>query len=282
VNVSRQEDLPPEPVCVSSADGTTIGYFTFGGGASVIVIPGALSTAADYFRFARALANHFTVHVIERRGRGVSGPQGDDYGIERECEDLMAVQAATGATRLVGHSFGGLIALETTRRHSVFDQVVLYEPGVSIEGCIPMGWMSQYEQLLAHNRPLDAFAVFSMGTGPDKGRRTPLWLMKLLLPLFITRRRRETMFTLLQQNLLEHGAVQACDNHLDSYSTITAPVLIMRGAKTGIRWVRQTTERLAEILPTSESREFPKLNHFGIDQGNPEEVAHAASHFFLG
>jgi hypothetical protein len=31
--------------------------------------------AADYAAFARALAEHFTVHTIERRGRGESGPQ---------------------------------------------------------------------------------------------------------------------------------------------------------------------------------------------------------------
>jgi hypothetical protein len=34
--------------------------------------------AADYAAFARALAERFTVHTIERRGRGESGPQGDD------------------------------------------------------------------------------------------------------------------------------------------------------------------------------------------------------------
>ncbi len=68
---------------VLSADGTTISYLTVGNnGPSVIVIPGALSIAANYAAFARALAEHFTVHTIERRGRGESGPQGQDYGLD--------------------------------------------------------------------------------------------------------------------------------------------------------------------------------------------------------
>ena len=66
---------------VQSADGTTISYLSLGSGPAVIVIPGALSLASDYTAFARALAENFTVYTIERRGRGLSGPQGNDYSI---------------------------------------------------------------------------------------------------------------------------------------------------------------------------------------------------------
>jgi pimeloyl-ACP methyl ester carboxylesterase len=77
---------------VHSKDGTTIGYLTVGSGPSVIVIPGALSMANGYITFAHSLAEHFTVHTIERRGRGESGPQGNDYSIIKEREDVLALQ----------------------------------------------------------------------------------------------------------------------------------------------------------------------------------------------
>jgi pimeloyl-ACP methyl ester carboxylesterase len=83
---------------VRSKDGTTISYLSVGGGPSVLVIPGVLSMASDYAAFARALAEHFTVHTIERRGRDESGPQGDDYSIVKECEDVLALRAETGAS----------------------------------------------------------------------------------------------------------------------------------------------------------------------------------------
>jgi pimeloyl-ACP methyl ester carboxylesterase len=102
---------------VLSKDGARIGYLSMGDGPVVLVIPGALSLAADYAAFARAMAEHFTVHTIERRGRGESSPQGGDYSMVKECEDVLALRAATGASLLVGHSFGGLVALEVARNN---------------------------------------------------------------------------------------------------------------------------------------------------------------------
>lgn len=61
---------------VRSRDGAEISYLSMGSGPSVLVIPGALSMAAGYVAFASALAEHFSVHVIERRGRGGSSPPG--------------------------------------------------------------------------------------------------------------------------------------------------------------------------------------------------------------
>jgi alpha-beta hydrolase superfamily lysophospholipase len=72
---------------VTSADGTLIGYQRLGTGEpSVIVIGGAMRTGQDYLPLARHLARGCAVYVMDRRGRGDSGPQGADYGIEKECE----------------------------------------------------------------------------------------------------------------------------------------------------------------------------------------------------
>src|SRR3954464_1212375 len=154
-------------------DGAAIGYLSMGTGPSVIVVPGALSTAADYVGFARALGEHYSVHILERRGRGVSSPQGDDYNMATECEDVRALQSATNASFLVGHSFGGLVALESARNNSTLRKMAVYEPGVSIDGSIRMDWMPRYEQNLAEKRYLDGLVEFSRGTGPDRARNTP-------------------------------------------------------------------------------------------------------------
>src|SRR5690348_15392612 len=99
--------LTPPAHTVRSQDGATISYLTMGKGPAVLVIPGALSVAATYTAFARALADQFTVHIGERRGRGQSSPQGADYSIHKECEDVLALQHETGASLIVGHSYGG-------------------------------------------------------------------------------------------------------------------------------------------------------------------------------
>jgi pimeloyl-ACP methyl ester carboxylesterase len=266
---------------VLSQDGAKISYFTMGSGPSVLVIPGALSMAADYAAFASALAEHFTVHIIERRGRGRSSPQGDDYSMIKECEDVLALLQKTGASLLVGHSFGGLVALEVARNNPSLTKVAVYEPGVSLDGSIPMDWMPGYEKKLAEKKSLDAFVEFSLGVGPERARNTPPWLMKLLLPLFLSSHERKLMLGLLPENLREHQEVARLDSSSENYREIAADVFLMYGGKSNTTWVDLAMERLAVVLPRSETKEFPKLDHFGIDKKAPREVARAVCAYFL-
>jgi pimeloyl-ACP methyl ester carboxylesterase len=266
---------------VISQDGAKICYLSMGSGPAVLVIPGALSVAADYTAFGRALAEHFTVHIIERRGRGGSSPQGADYSIQKECEDARAVLTATGASLLVGHSFGGLVALEVARKNPTCAKVAVYEPGVSINGSIPMNWMPAYQERLAHQDNLGAFVEFTRGVGPESARHLPRWCMRLLLPLIVKKHERTRRFALLQQNLLEHREVARHDSSYQNYREVTAEVLLMYGGKSGSKWASLGAQKLAEVLPRSEIKQFPRLNHFGIDQQNPREVAETVSAFFL-
>ena len=266
---------------VFSLDGTKISYLTMGSGPSVIVIPGTLSMAADYAAFARSLAEHFTVHTIERRGRGESGPQGNDYSIAKECEDVLALRAETGATFLVGHSFGGFVALEVARHNPSLTKIAVYEPGVSINGSIPMDWMPGFEKKLAENNYLDAFVEFSLSVGPLRARKTPPWLMKLLVPLFMSSHERKQRLGLLHECLREHQEEARLDSSYENYREIAAGVLLMYGGKSDLPWVHPAMERLAAVLPRSETKAFPRLDHFGIDKKAPQEVARAVSDYFL-
>jgi pimeloyl-ACP methyl ester carboxylesterase len=251
-----------------------------GSGPSVLVIPGALSVAAGYVAFASTLAEHFTVHIIERRGRGLSSPQGEDYSIRKECEDVLALQQETSASFLVGHSFGGLVALEVARNNPVFAKIAVYEPGVSINGSIPMGWIPGYEKKLAGQDYTGAFVEFITGTGPDRIRNIPHWYLKLLLPFIMSSHERKLRFSLLAESLREHREVARLDSSYTNYREIPASVLLMYGGKSNSSWVDLSMKRLAEVLPRSETKEFPKLDHFGIDQKAPHEVAQAVSAFF--
>ena len=127
---------------VTSADGTAVEYLSVGRGPDVIVIPGVFAMAAALTAFAMVLAERHTVHIVQRRGRGGSGPQGDRYGIARECEDVEAVRARTGARLIFGHSYGGLVALRAACG-AEFDAVAVYEPGLSADGSMPVDWIDR-------------------------------------------------------------------------------------------------------------------------------------------
>lgn len=64
---------------VTSADGTRIGYLTEGSGPGIVLVQGAMADVHAYRRLAAALASSFTVHSVERRGRGLS-PRSYDEG----------------------------------------------------------------------------------------------------------------------------------------------------------------------------------------------------------
>ncbi len=63
-----------------------------------------------------ALSDDFTVYIPDRRGRGLSGPFGDNYGIKREVEDMDAILKKTGAQNVFGTATGGIIALQSALR----------------------------------------------------------------------------------------------------------------------------------------------------------------------
>jgi pimeloyl-ACP methyl ester carboxylesterase len=267
---------------VLSQDGTTIGYLSTGGGPSVLVIPGVLSMAVDYAAFAHALAERFTVHTIERRGRGESGPQGDDYSMVKECDDVLAVQQDTGASFLVGHSYGGLVALEVGRLNKAFTRIAVYEPGVSIAGSMPVGWMPGYEKKLAEGKNLDALVGFTLADAPPRIAKMPFWLVKLMFRvLFISSPEYRRMLGLLDANLREWREIARLDSSYKNYREVAASVLLMYGGKSDSPAVTLATERLAAILPHSEIKEFPKLDHFGIERKAPREVAKVVGDYLL-
>ena len=266
---------------VVSRDGTIVSFLSVGKGNGVIVLPGVLSMASDYAAFASALADKFSVHTLERRGRGRSGPQGDGYCIQKEIDDVLAVQQDTGAKFLVGHSYGGLIALEAARNNNTFTRIAVYEPGVSIDGSMPVYWMAGYEKKLAEKRNLDALAEFTLADAPARLAKLPAWMMKLMLRLFFTRYPNSRhMLKLLQQNLSEWREIVKLDGHYVDYREVSAPVLLLYGGRSDSRAVDLVIERLPAVIPHCETRVFPKLDHFGIERTAPKEVAKEIGMFF--
>jgi pimeloyl-ACP methyl ester carboxylesterase len=265
---------------MTTPDGATIGYQTVGCGPPVIVIPGVLSMAANYERLADALAATFTVHTIERRGHGRSSPQTRDYCVATECMDVSALREKTQSSYVFGHSYGGLIALETARNNRLLKKIVVYEPGVSVNGSMPITWRINYEKLLAQNRPLDAFVAFSAAVGPTRAQNTPRWLMKLLLPLIMNRQDLRLKLGLLENNLREHQQIANLNNTYQNYAEVSADTLLLWGGKSDLSWVAPAIEKLSATLPSAQVKQFPRLNHFGPDQTGPREVAQAVRDHF--
>src|SRR5690242_1005764 len=111
--VHMETTLPYKKAAVVSKDGTTIGYRQLGSGPGVLLLHGGMEASQHLLKLATFLSDRFTVSLPDRRGRGMSGPFGEDYSITKECEDVAALVEGTGAERIFGLSPGALITLRS-------------------------------------------------------------------------------------------------------------------------------------------------------------------------
>lgn len=113
---------------VTSRDGTKIGYRQMGSGPGIILMHGGANASQHLMKLGAALSDAFTVYIPDRRGRGLSGPFGEDYSIQREVEDLDALLNKTGTHYLFGASTGALIILQSTIILPGIHKIACYEP----------------------------------------------------------------------------------------------------------------------------------------------------------
>jgi pimeloyl-ACP methyl ester carboxylesterase len=261
---------------IVSGDGTVLSVHTIGDGPGVVIVGGAFRSATDYLPLAGHAAGSATVHVLDRRGHGGSGPQGLAYSLDRECEDLQAVARATGARAAFGHSFGGLVVLETAARSTVLDRIAVYDPAISVAGSIPAAWLPGYRRLLDSGDQRGAFAHFVKGNGgsPAIVSRLPRWYLKAVLRLAIRGERWQRYAELLDAAYREHlEADRAGHGSLDRFRAVRAEALLLGGSRSPAYLSRQLLPSLAAEIPRTDLEVIDGLDHFAPDEKAPEAVA---------
>lgn len=263
---------------VTSADGTAVEYLTVGRGPGVIVIPAMFATATALTDFAILLAGRHTVHIVQRRGRGGSGPQGDRYGIARECEDVEAIRGQTGARLIFGHSYGGLVALRAACGGADFDAVAVYEPALSADGAMPVDWIDRARREVSAGADFEAFLTYIRGINPRQ-QRVPRWLLRVILPHAVPRARLRRNVALMPQAISEYAEAGRLDGRFADYREVAAATLIMDGKAPRTGRHATAAAQLGETIPGAETVCFPRLDHLAPED-KPGEVAGAVLRFF--
>lgn len=101
---------------------------SWGDGAAVILVHGALATGADEWQAQRPLADEgYRLLVLDRRGYGRSPvAEGEDF--LRDADDIASLM--DGGAHLVGHSYGGLgVMFAAALRPHETRSLALLEPG---------------------------------------------------------------------------------------------------------------------------------------------------------
>ena len=101
--------------------GCRLAYSVTGSGPNVLFIQGAGVWGDGWRPQTDALAARFTCLSFDNRGMGKSQPFTPPISVERMADDAVAVMHAEGwdAAHVVGHSIGGLVAMQLALAHRV-------------------------------------------------------------------------------------------------------------------------------------------------------------------
>lgn len=114
----------PPPQFATSTDGAKIAYYASKAtaGTPLLVLSGGPGTDSRYMQVGGALdelAKSRQVIFFDQRGTAASAAANGSETIAKYVEDIEAVRKAAGAKRvsLLGHSFGGYLAIAYTAKH---------------------------------------------------------------------------------------------------------------------------------------------------------------------
>ena len=252
-------DAGAELETVTSADGTEIAYERTGSGPPLVLVPGG--GANDHTRWELAgvrpaFAEHCTVYAIDGRGLGQSGDS-DEYALEREFEDVAAVADAIDEPAvLLGHSSGGLLALEAALRTDNLRKLVLYEPPTHFGAHAPHAAeaVAEFEALLAEGRNEEVLVLFLREIADippeeiDALREAPNWQRRVDGAHTIPR-------SLRGVNEYEFDPAR--------FAGVSTPTLLLAGSETP-ELHKHGTNALEEALPNSRLVTFDGHGHVAM------------------
>ena len=249
---------------VTSADGTRIACDRIGAGPALVLVDGALChrVAGPAGPLAARLADRFTVHTYDRRGRGESTDT-SPYAVDREVEDLRAVIAhAGGRAAVYGISSGAALALTTAAVEPGITALALYEPPF-----LPGDgeYRARLTDLLAAGRPEDALALFLTTVGlPEPAvagmRAQPGWAALVAVAPTLG----------YDAAVIGDGGVPG-----ELAARVGVPALVLSGGASP-QDLQGAAKSTADALPAGEHRTLPDQTH----DVAPEALAPVLAEFF--
>ncbi|MDQ0030784.1 alpha/beta fold hydrolase [Arthrobacter bambusae] len=272
---------------IRTADGGTLELFTTGGelasgGSGVVVVPASMVTAADYSKFAQKLSAALgrPVHTFNRRGRGESSPQPEDYTLDVDIRDLSEIMKHTASTDVFGHSFGGAVALHAARTLPV-ERLAVYDPAVSVNHSVKAEWTSEYERATATGDFDRGLAVLVKGVETEGAfARMPLSMLTLVNKLTAGTPMGKQMRELMQAGVREIKAVIAADMPAEPFLELPLETLIVVGEKSPA-YFGVACGQIHDVLSGSSYTILPGHGHDGVIRA-PDKLITELSDFFSG
>ncbi len=242
---------------ITSPDGTPLAYEQLGRGMPLLLVHGGFVDRGIWQQVAPALAQHFTVYAMDRRGHGESGPYRRGHTLEAEYADAAAmIDHIAEPLYLLGYSAGGPVALGAALLHpGRVRKVVLYEPARLGAGMLPEETRQRLQASLA---------------AQDWDGLVRIALMEVVGGLRDPRIQVRADFrrSLLWQNVLHNAAIipaeleslAAARYDMEGIRGLNIPTLLLVGSQSPTH-NRQPAEALLAALPQARLEELPGQSH---------------------
>ncbi len=225
-------------------------------------------TSRQWRKLSELLASDFDAQAPNLLGYGETGrwPDGVPFHFRQDLEFIESLLGDDEApVHLVGHSYGGFLALQLALRHPErVRSIAVYEP-------VAFGILDELEDADAWSQLLRVRQEWQ----PDASGVDEEWLRGFIEwwngPGAWNRLGEETRvaFRTMGWKVFQEVMSLAADRTTRStYATITAPTLILGGANSPIA-ERRVVEKLGAALPHATARLLPGLGHMG-------PISHAA------
>lgn len=291
VSFSQTSDSPSKVSFVRSKDGTRIAVECTGKGPSLLIVHGGTGDRSRWKPLLPLFASHFTVCAMDRRGHGES-EAGSNYSLRKEFEDVAAVvnvlslsglgqQAGAlayaratapqpGPVFVLGHSIGGVCAIEAAFLTNKISKLVLYEPPL---------------QDLDHTAVADRMET--MIHAGDRGQALVTFLREIVMlsPDEIAAMKRQASWpgrvSGIDIQIREIRAVSKYRFDAKRMRALAVPTLLLTGSKTASPQLKQATNSLMDTLPRRTLVVLEGQEHNAMDR-IPQQFAETITNFLRG
>ena len=241
-----------------NVNGINLYYEVSGSGPSVILCHGYTGSYQDWMFQVPVLAQKYQVVTIDHRGHGASDApsSADAYSIPMLGDDLSVLLNYLDITKccLVGHSMGGLVALQLALEQSHVVRSLVLVDTASGPVNIP-GHADRRAKLLEIARTDGMEAVFDYDTGNN-----PLSLRRFERYPRLLNRSKQRMLEMPVDGYVYMGqALSECEDLTGRLKEISVPTLVIVGEEDFP--FQQPSRTLAEGIPNARLRVVPRALH---------------------
>ena len=255
---------------VPSKDGTLIAVQCAGAGPSLIIVHGGTGDRSRWTPLVPAI--RCALQGL-RDGSPWSWRSGDspDYSLQKEAEDVVAViNSQPGQVFLMGHSYGGVCALEAAFLTSKISKLVLYEP--PLEDPDHSAITDRMESMIRAGQREQALTTFMLD------------IVHIALSELAAMKARSSWLGLVQSvdaSIRKTRALVAYRFDPERIRTLMVPTLLLTGSETTSPQLKQAVNDLMDALPERTFYAFGGQQHNAMDTV-PRQFAEVVNSFLLG